>query len=404
MAGPLPTESLDPTAQSYPSNDDRARNAYLPGGCRGSILPGVRQLRALPAARSFRSAVHLTVLGLAPLIFGACATAASNVSPPAPTSSEDVSAVAESPVTSAEARDAALRDAEDLRVLAAEARAAEAERPRSILPFGVIWGPAAVEGSAFGIRLLERPSGRAPVAVRGEFAGLPVRFGRLGGSWYGLAAVPIGTEGESELRLDFDFEDGSTYVQIVPIAVSDRVFESSRLTVAPKYSSPSAEALERIQRERQLVRSVLDTASAEWLIDTAFRPPRPLTVTSPYGVERVFNGELQSRHTGLDLKGATGAPVRAAARGRVMIARELYFSGNGVYLDHGRGVYTGYFHLSRILVQEGEMVEAGQLVGEVGATGRVTGPHLHWSLWVGGTSLDASSLLEMSIPLEGELP
>jgi len=361
-------------------------------------------VRILPAARSFRTAGRLTVLGLALLIFGACATTASNVSPPAPTSGDDVRTAAESPVTSTEAREATLRDAEDLRVLAAEARAAEADRPPSILPFGVIWGPAAEEGSAIGIRLLERPSGRAPVAVRGEFAGLPVRFGRIDGSWYGLAAVPIGTEGESELRLDFDFDDGSTYVQTLPIAVSDRVFESSRLTVAPKYSSPSAEALERIQRERQLVRSVLDTASAEWLIDTSFRPPRPLTVTSPYGVERVFNGELQSRHTGLDLKGATGAPVRAAARGRVMIARELYFSGNGVYLDHGRGVYTGYFHLSRILVQEGEMVEAGQLVGEVGATGRVTGPHLHWSLWVGGTSLDASSLLEMSIPLEGELP
>jgi hypothetical protein len=300
--------------------------------------------------------------------------------------------------------DAALKDAEDLRALAAAARAVESDRPRSILPFGVTWAPAAEEGSAFGIRVLERPSGRKPISISGRFADLPVRFGRLDGHWFGLAAAPIDTEGRQELRLQFAFDDGATYEQVVPISVGSRSFEKAQLTVAPRYSSPSAEAMERIEAERALVRSVLDTASAEWLIDTSFRAPRPLNVTSPYGVERVFNGELRSRHTGLDLKGATGAPVRAAARGRVMIARDLYFSGNGVYLDHGRGVYTGYFHLSKILVEEGAMVEAGQLLGEVGATGRVTGPHLHWSLWVGGTSLDAGSLLEMSVPVEGETP
>jgi murein DD-endopeptidase MepM/ murein hydrolase activator NlpD len=317
---------------------------------------------------------------------------------------EDPSAPPPISATDLDGRDEALRDAEDLRALAEEARRAAGERPRSILPFGVTWAPAAEEGSAVGIRILERPSGRTPSAIRGRFVELPVRFGRIEGEWFGLAAVPIGSAGVQELGLEFEFEDGSRHQQAVQITVADRTFESSRLTVAPRYSSPSEEALERIQRERRLVRSVLDTASADWLIDSSFRAPRPLVVTSPYGVERVFNGELQSRHTGLDLKGATGAPVRASARGRVMIAQDLYFSGNGVYLDHGRGVYTGYFHLSRILVAEGEMVEAGQLIGEVGATGRVTGPHLHWSLWVGGTSLDAGSLLQMSVPFEDEAP
>jgi murein DD-endopeptidase MepM/ murein hydrolase activator NlpD len=297
-------------------------------------------------------------------------------------------------------RESALRDAEDLRVVAAEARATGSVRPRSILPFGVTWAPRPQEGSAFGIRVLERPSGRRPTAIRGEFAELPVRFGRLDGEWFGLAAIPIDTGPEQTLVLDFEFEDGTTYEQSLSIAVESRSFSSRQLSVAPKYSSPSAEALERIDRERSLIRSVLDTASAEWLIDTEFRAPRPMTITSPYGQARVFNGELRSRHTGLDLKGAVGEPVRASARGRVMIAKELYFSGNGVYLDHGHGVYTGYFHLSRILVEVGETVEAGQLIGEVGATGRITGPHLHWSLWVAGTSLDAGSLLEMTVPLK----
>jgi murein DD-endopeptidase MepM/ murein hydrolase activator NlpD len=301
-------------------------------------------------------------------------------------------------------RDAALKDAEDLRVVAAEARAANSGRPRSILPFGVTWAPVPEEGSAFGIRVLERPSGRRPTALQGEFAGLPIRFGKLDGAWFGLAAVPIDTGPDQELVLRFEFDDGTTHEQKLPIVVESRSFASSQLSVAPKYSSPSAEALERIGRERTLIRSVLDTASAEWLIDTEFRAPRPMTITSPYGQARLFNGELRSRHTGLDLKGADGDPVRAAARGRVMIAQDLYFSGNGVYLDHGRGVYTGYFHLSRILVDVGEMVEAGQLIGEVGSTGRVTGPHLHWSLWVAGNSLDAGSLLEMTVPLEESTP
>ncbi|MEJ2547901.1 MAG: M23 family metallopeptidase [Gemmatimonadota bacterium] len=359
------------------------------------------ELVSHPASALRRAVLHI----LLPALLVGCASATAGDSDLAsPRVTPEPMTVESDFESSSPDSDAALKDAEDLRALAAAARAAESDRPRSILPFGVTWAPAAEEGSAIGIRVLERPSGRKPISIAGQFADLPVRFGRLDGQWFGLAAVPIDTEGRQELRLQFAFEDGSTYEQVVPISVGSRIFEKAQLTVAPRYSSPSAESMARIEAERALVRSVLDTASAEWLIDTSFRAPRPLNVTSPYGVERVFNGELRSRHTGLDLKGATGAPVRAAARGRVMIARDLYFSGNGVYLDHGRGVYTGYFHLSKILVEEGAMVEEGQLVGEVGATGRVTGPHLHWSLWVGGTSLDAASLLEMSVPVEGETP
>lgn len=333
----------------------------------------------------------------------ACASGTAGPAVPVPGPDPAIGTPADDSARAA-AAEAAERDAEDLRQIAAKARAAAAAPARSILPFGVTWSPAPQEGSAFGIRILERPSGRAPVEVSGEFADNPVRFGRLGGDWFGMAAVPIGTTGEQTLVLQFRFDDGSTYDQTLPLAVAARSFASSQLSVAPKYSSPSPQALERIARERTLIRSVLDTATAEWLIDTPFRAPRPLDITSPYGQARVFNGELRSRHTGLDLKGADGEPVRSAARGRVMIAQELYFSGNGVYLDHGHGVYTGYFHLSRILVDVGEVVEAGQLVGEVGSTGRVTGPHLHWSLWVAGVSLDAGSLLQMAVPLYGSTP
>ncbi len=338
-------------------------------------------------------------------LLGTTACASGKAGPAVPVSGPDPAIRAPATdSTRAAAAEAAARDAEDLREIAAKARATTAAPTRSILPFGVTWSPAPEEGSAFGIRILERPSGRAPVEVAGEFADLPIRFGRLDGEWFGLAAVPIGTTGDQTVVLRFRFDDGSTYDQTLPLAVAARSFASSQLSVAPRYSSPSPQSLERIERERTLIRSVLDAVSSDWLIDTPFRAPRPLNITSPYGEARVFNGELRSRHTGLDLKGADGEPVRAAARGRVVIAQDLYFSGNGVYLDHGHGVYTGYFHLSRILVHVGEVVEAGQLVGEVGSTGRVTGPHLHWSLWVAGISLDAGSLLEMAVPLEGTTP
>lgn len=373
----------------------------MPDERRGSILRGVNKVPEL----FHRNSLLATLAIVASLGAAACASSSSGGAVPEP---DPVPAIETATYDSTRTRDAqreaAQRDAEDLRAIAAEARAADSGRPRSVLPFGVIWSPAPVEGSAFGIRVLERPSGRKPTAIKGEFAQLSIRFGRLDDEWFGLAAVPIGTEREQTLVLSFEFEDGSTYEQTLPLTVESRSFASTQLSVAPKYSSPSAEALERIGRERSLIRSVLDTASAEWLIDTPFRAPRPMTITSPYGQARLFNGELRSRHTGLDLKGADGDPVRAAARGRVLISQELYFSGNGVYLDHGRGVYTGYFHLSRILVDVGEMVEAGQLIGEVGSTGRVTGPHLHWSLWVAGNSLDAGSLLQMTVPLEGLAP
>jgi hypothetical protein len=288
----------------------------------------------------------------------------------------------------------------DLDSLVAEIRAeAREDREASILPFGLAWTPTSVEeGSAVAFRVLQPRGGRQPIAVTGSFAGGDVRFGRLGGVWLGLAAVPIGTSGPLDLEVSFEFEDGSSREQATEVLVTARSWDRATLSVAPRYSSPPPEVQERIARERRQIRAVLDSVSPEWLLDGPFQAPRPMDITAEYGQERVFNDELQSRHTGLDLRGAVGEPVRVAGRGRVVLAGEFYFSGNGVFVDHGLGVYTGYFHLSEISVTEGQLVRPGDLVGRVGATGRVTGPHLHWSLWIGGTGQDAGSLLGMDIP------
>jgi len=118
-------------------------------------------------------------------------------------------------------------------------------------------------------------------------------------------------------------------------------------------------------------------------------------VTSGFGDGRIFNGQVSSRHMGLDLQGFRGDTVRAAARGVVALVEPFLLAGNVVYLNHGEGLISGYFHLSRQLVSVGDTVEAGDPVGLVGATGRVTGPHLHWVVRYGTTSVDPRSLLEV---------
>jgi len=282
--------------------------------------------------------------------------------------------------------------------MARAVRGPEPELP-PIKPFGISWSPEPREGHAFSIRLYERPTGRQPVSIQGEFSGKAVRFARHGprNRWLGVGVVPIGRSDPAVLTLRMRFEDGETHEQTVRISVRGTEFPSSELRVDPRYSSPPAEVLDRIRRESRMVREMLSTVTPEWRMAGPFQPPRPMEVTSPFGQARTFNGELRSRHTGLDLRGQTGAPVYAAGAGRVAFAGELYFAGNAVYIDHGLGVYTGYFHLSRIQVREGDEVEAGRLVGEAGGTGRVTAAHLHWYLSVDGEAADASSLLGMRL-------
>lgn len=270
---------------------------------------------------------------------------------------------------------------------------------RPWLPMGVRWSPSDPrEGEAVAIRLARPAGGRPPADVDGEFGGRPVRFVPAGDGWFGVAAAPVGASGPTELALEFRLSPDSTVTQRVEIDVAGREFPATRLSVAPRYSDPSPEALARIREERRRIRATLAEATDRWLPRGRFVVPRDARRTSPFGQRRLFNEELQSRHTGLDLAGRPGDPVQASARGEVALTGDFYFAGRAVYLDHGLGVYTGYFHLSEIEVEEGDTVEQGDLVGRVGSTGRVTGPHLHWSLWVGGESLDAASLLRMDVP------
>lgn len=123
--------------------------------------------------------------------------------------------------------------------------------------------------------------------------------------------------------------------------------------------------------------------------------PRNSVITSRFGSGRLFNGTLTSRHLGVDFRGKTGDPIVAANRGVVALVANFFLAGNVVYIDHGDGVVTAYFHMSKALVERGDTVERGQTIGLVGATGRVTGPHLHWSARYGALTVNALDLVAL---------
>lgn len=174
----------------------------------------------------------------------------------------------------------------------------------------------------------------------------------------------------------------------------DKKRPTQKLTVDRKYVSPPASEKSRIERDREKVRKTLAAADAGKKWDLPFRRPVPGTVSSDFGLKRVFNGEPRSVHRGLDLRGPEGSPIYACADGRVALVDNLYYSGNTVYVDHGDGVFTAYLHMSQPKVEPGQIIRKGDLVGLVGSTGRVTGPHLHLSLIVQGQSVDPAPLLE----------
>ena len=165
------------------------------------------------------------------------------------------------------------------------------------------------------------------------------------------------------------------------VAVIDGKFATERLRVAPNFVQPNAEQLARAEAERARLRAIFATITPERLWQGSFHVPlMGVTTGGNFGKRRVLNGTASSPHSGVDFPAPSGTPIYAAQRGRVVLAEPLYFSGNTVILDHGLGLYTFYGHMESIDAKVGDLVDTGALLGKVGATGRVTGPHLHWGL------------------------
>jgi hypothetical protein len=240
-----------------------------------------------------------------------------------------------------------------------------------------------------------------PLAMlSGTAFGRPIHFVPTERAWDGLIAIDVETApGRYVAVLAGTPVDGSGPVELRHILdVGKKTFDTRRLTVDPNFVNPPPEELPRIQRETARLNQVFAVVTPRRLWTGPFIKPVAGPSTGRYGELSVFNGEPRSRHRGTDFRAPTGTPVRAPAAGRVALSDDLYFSGGSVIIDHGHGLFSQMAHLSRRDVEEGQTVEAGQVIGLAGATGRVTGPHLHWSARLGPASIDPVSLLEVLGP------
>jgi hypothetical protein len=233
------------------------------------------------------------------------------------------------------------------------------------------------------------------VSVDGEAAGEPLHFERAGGSYRSIAGIPLEGPDSLDLTLHVARRIGTDTLHFM-LPIRTPVYPEERLTVAPKYATLDSATQARVDSEIEKARAVGRSAhDIPRLWRGRFAVPRPGRVRSVFGTGRVFNGEVTTRHYGTDFAGTIGAPVRAAGRGVVSLVADFYLAGHAIYLSHGGGLVTGYFHLSRVDVAAGDTVERGQVIGGVGRSGRATGPHLHWIARYGAMTVDPMSLLQL---------
>jgi len=227
--------------------------------------------------------------------------------------------------------------------------------------------------------------------VRSEDGSLPERWS--GWAMIGLDEPP----GLASVELRGRAASGHEVLGTRALTIEAREFPEERLGVAPKYVEPPQEVQQRLARERVRLTAVYTERRPASPPATPFVRPVPGEQTSVFGTRRVFNGTPRSPHSGLDLRAATGTPVRSSGPGLVTLAMDLYYSGNTVIVDHGGGLFTIYAHLSALRVEPGDRAESGQVLGLSGATGRVTGPHLHWGAKIGDRPFDPAALLDPTL-------
>ena len=236
---------------------------------------------------------------------------------------------------------------------------------------------------------------RPLAALRGEAFGYGVGFWQAGNDegWQGLAGIPLDSEpGSHRITLHGTGRGGEAAMASVLLQIVPARFRTRRLRVDDRFLNPPEEMADRIRREAETLREVFDRVRPGRLWDGAFTMPVPGPATSAFGRLTVLNGTPQGRHQGADFRAGTGTPVRAPQSGVVVLADDLYYAGSTVIVDHGEGLYSLVAHLSRIAVKAGDRVERDALLGESGATGRVTAPHLHWAVRLQGVPVDPLSL------------
>ncbi|MEO5902730.1 MAG: M23 family metallopeptidase [Gemmatimonadaceae bacterium] len=250
--------------------------------------------------------------------------------------------------------------------------------------------------------VVKSPAGRdSIVAIEGTMSGEPLHFHSSAlRQWHSIG--PVSADAKVEATAIAFVSRASGRVDTLRATTKIPATPASHgrppaLSVSTRFTQPLDSATQaRIDRENATAREIGRKSHENPPLWTApFHRPRSSKVTSPFGSGRLFNGKLTSRHLGVDFRGKTGDPIVAANRGVVALVDDFFLAGNVVYIDHGAGIVTAYFHVSKTLVAKGDTVERGQAIGLIGATGRVTGPHLHWSARYGTLTVNPLDLVAL---------
>ena len=251
---------------------------------------------------------------------------------------------------------------------------------------------SAEPGGVVQLTVLDDP---APDRVLGTVFGRAIVFDRdpAGTAWHALVGIDLDTKpGTYRVSLEAVREGRREPTATYSIRVITKRFPTRRLRVASEYVNPRPDDLKRIERDVKRLAALFDPVTPRhW--KGSFVTPVTGQPTSNFGVRSIFNGQPRAPHAGIDFASPAGTPVRASNAGVIVLAEDLFFTGNTVVIDHGAGLYSLFAHLSTLAVAEGQMVDRGVVVGAVGATGRVTGAHLHWAIRLNGARVSPLSLL-----------
>lgn len=253
------------------------------------------------------------------------------------------------------------------------------ERPREL----------AVPG---GLVLIEVPADPAAPeqAPQVNFDGRRVMVLRDGASWLAVVGIPLAREPGAAI-LQIRHRAGP---MTRGFSITGKTYATQRLSVPPRQVDLSAEDAARVASETPHLRAKMSTFSDASPTTLRFEPPVRGQRSSSFGLRRVFNSQSRNPHSGMDIAAPIGTPIVAPAPGRVIDTGEYFFNGKSVIIDHGQGLVTLYCHLSEISVRPGDSLDTGELLGKVGATGRVTGPHLHWGVSLNRAYVDPALFLE----------